>query len=148
MINLAIGIVVLAFGVVACAALPPSTTAGPADPAAEMRPDLLVAPPAAAAGDIVPLMFPESTMRGVHFVLERRAGDSWNLVYHLISDANDGQPSAFRPNAEGMGIPDVGIGGPGPDRVLIPEDVDSGAYRVCTGNAGQNFCAPIEVRAR
>jgi hypothetical protein len=146
-VRVAVASLVLAAG---CAAAPQPDTAwptpdGPNDPAAELRPDLIIAPESAHPGAVVRLVFPEETPRGVHFVLES-SGD-WQLVYHLVSDANGGQPSYFRPGATGIGVPAVGIGGAGPDRVQVPPDVQPGEYRICTANAGENFCAPIEIVA-
>jgi hypothetical protein len=132
-----------------CAADPaPSPPDGPFDPAAEIRPDLIVAEPQRVApGEIVALTFPERTTRGIHFVLERRDDPSWDLVYHLIASADPDEDSFFSPGDEGVAIPDIGITGPGPDRVRIPGDVARGSYRICTANAGDEFCAAIEVVA-
>jgi hypothetical protein len=46
-----------------------------------------------------------------------------------------------------MAVEDIGVGGPGPDRVPIPDVAEPGSYRICTGNAAENICAPIEVVA-
>ena len=132
---------------VACAAeVTPSPVDGPFDPTAGIRPDLIVAEPAhVAPGEIVALTFPEQTVRGIHFVLERQSGETWNLIYHLLSSANLSESSFFRPGQEEIAIPDIGITGPGPDRVPIPDDVSPGSYRICTANAGDEFCASVEV---
>jgi hypothetical protein len=122
----------------------------PANPDAEMRPDLLVIDPAQAApGVVVALTFPEETMRGVLFVLDQRVDDTWVTRFYLTSDGpGAGWERQWWPvDAAGMGVPDIGVGGPGPDRVLIPEVAEPGAYRICTGNAGADFCAPIEIVA-
>ena len=63
----------------------------------------------------------------------------------MTSDANGGEPLTVPVGTEGYGYPDAGIGGPGPDRVLVPEDAEPGAYRICTANAGDDFCAPLQV---
>ncbi|MDQ3345655.1 MAG: hypothetical protein M3473_05090, partial [Chloroflexota bacterium] len=62
-----------------CSGLPEvAPIVGPADPGAEMRPDLIVADPEVIPpGGIVALTFPEETTRGILFVLEERVGDSW-----------------------------------------------------------------------
>ncbi len=125
----------------------PAVPSGPYDPGAELRPDLIVAEPTRlAAGDVVALTFPQETGRGIHFVLEQRVGDTWNLVYHLLSGANAAEPSFFRPGeGDNIGIPAIGIGGRGPDRLTVPDDVTPGSYRICTANAGDEFCAEIDV---
>lgn len=129
----------------------PGVAGDPADPAAEIRPDLIVADPKVVEpGEVVGLTFPQETTRGVHFVLERQAGaGTWAYRYDLLSDG----PGAgwerrwFPAGAEGFAVEDIGVGGPGPDRVVIPETAEPGTWRICTGNAGENFCAPIEIVA-
>ena len=122
----------------------------PANPAAEMRPDLLVIdPPMAAPGDVVVLTFPEETTRGILFVLDQHVGDTWVNRFSLTSDG-PGEGWEMRWNAagaQGVAVPDIGVGGPGPDHVPIPEPAEPGTYRICTGNAGADFCAPIEIVA-
>jgi len=115
-----------------------------------MRPELLVIDPTTAApGEVVALTFPEETTRGVLFGLEVQDGDAWRPVAYLTSDGpGAGWERAWWPvDAEGMAVPDIGVAGPGPDRVVIPEVAEPGAYRICTGNAGADFCAPIEIAA-
>ena len=122
----------------------------PANPAAEMRPDLLVIDPTTAApGDVVALTFPEETTRGILFVLEQRVGDTWVNRFYLRSDGpGEGWEMSWHAAAEqGLAVEDIGVGGPGPDHVPIPEPAEPGAYRICTGNAGADFCAPIEIVA-
>lgn len=139
-----LGIMLLMAGV-GCAPVIPAPPPGPADPNAEMAPNLLVAPAEATPGEVIGLRFPEQTTRGIHFVLEAREGDSWQHVYDLISATDGGQPDWSRPGNDQFAIPDIGIVGPGPDRVQIPDDAAPGSYRICTGNAAENFCAPIEI---
>jgi len=122
----------------------------PANPAAEMRPDLIVIDPTTApSGAVVGLAFPEETSRGVLFVLDQRIDDRWVSRFYLTSDGpGQGWQRDWWPvDAEGMAVPDIGVGGPGPDRVLIPNVAEPGDYRICTGNAGADFCAPIEIVA-
>ena len=116
-----------------------------------MRLDLIVVDPIAAVpGDVVALTFPQETTRGVLFVLERQVDDGWELQFYLTSDGpGAGWERTWQPaRAEGLAVEDIGVGGPGPDRVLIPEVAEPGSYRICTGNAGDEFCAPIEIVAR
>jgi hypothetical protein len=132
-----------------CTAGPgPVVELGPADPDAEMRPDLMVADPEAISpGGVVAVTFPEETMRGIHFVLEEHVGESWALRYNLFSDGpGAGWQRSWQPaTLEAVVVPDIGVGGPGPDRVPIPEPVTSGDYRICTGNSSDNFCTPIRI---
>ena len=122
----------------------------PTDPDAEVRPDLLVLDPTTAAPvDVVALTFPEETTRGILFVLDERVDDAWISRFFLTSDGpGAGWERRWAPaDAGGMAVEDIGVGGPGPDRVIVPEVAEPGAYRICTGNAGADFCAPIEIVA-
>lgn len=122
--------------------------AGPADPEAQMQPELMVADPVAVSpGGVVGLTFPAGSNRGVLFVLEQRVGDSWAHRYDLLSDGpGAGWQRSWHPvGAEPIAVDDIGVGGPGPDRVPIPETAEAGDYRICTGNAGENFCTPIHI---
>ena len=122
-----------------------------ANPDAEMRPDLLVIDPVPAApGDVVALTFPEETTRGILFVLDQRVDDAWVARFYLRSNGpGAGWEMSWHAAADGqaMAVEDIGVGGPGPDNVPIPEVAEPGDYRICTGNAGADFCAPIEIAA-
>jgi hypothetical protein len=140
---------VLALALTGCSTVfPPTPLGAPADPDAQMRPDLIVAEPAQVApGDVLSLSFPAETTRGVHFVLESQSRGTWFHAFDLVSDgpgpgwARDWQAAGD----EGFAVPDIGVGGPGPDRVVIPEVAEPGTWRICTGNAGQNICTTIEI---
>jgi len=135
----------------ACSVVPEvAQIVGPADPGAQVQADMIVADPAVVPpGAIVALNFPQETTRGVLFVLEERVGDSWAHRYDLLSDGPgpEWQRSWHVAGAEAIVVPAIGVGGPGPDRVPIPETASPGDYRICTGNAGDNFCAQIEIAA-
>lgn len=120
---------------------------GPFDTAAQVRPDLLVAKPAAVpAGELLELTFPEKTERGVPWVLQEQDGETWHARYLLWSDANGATPDWAGENDKGRwGWDDVGIGGSGPDVVRIPDTASPGHYRLCTANALDNFCSEIEI---
>lgn len=139
--------IALVCALVGCAEIVDVETAEPADPNAEIRPDLIeVEPQVAAPGDVVSLTFPQETLRGVLFVLEERVRDGWALRYYLTSDGpGPGWRLSWHTADDPMAVEDIGVGGPGPDRVPIPETAEPGAYRICTGNAGDEFCAEIEI---
>ena len=123
-------------------------TAGPYDAAAELRPDLMaVDPEEARPGEVVTLRFPEETRRGIGFVLEAEVEDAWELRYLLTAAEDPGaSPSWRRPaTSDGHRWPDVEVDGPGPNWIQIPHVADPGSYRVCTADAEEAFCAPIEV---
>ena len=123
--------------------------ATPYDADAQMRPDLMVAAPnPAAPGGTVELTYPEQSPRGLAFVFERQMPDgSWNHVYFLVAspaDRPDIRPEWFTAE-QGAGWDDLGVGGTGPDRVVLPETAEPGPYRVCTANAGDEFCTPLRI---
>ena len=83
-----------------------------------------------------------------------RVGLHRRIVAALTVQPSIGRPrrglAAFMgrpPGEDALVVPDIGVGGPGPDRVPIPEVAQPGEYRICTGNAGVNFCTPIEIAA-
>jgi hypothetical protein len=128
-----------------CAGIVPGGT--PHDATAVFRPAAMVADrETAAPGDIVEISFPDAMTRGILYVLESHAGSSWTYRYALVSDASGGEPSWHHAD-EDVAVEDIGIGGIGPDRVVIPEPADPGEYRICTGNAVENVCVPIEIVA-
>lgn len=119
---------------------------GPDASALPMEPGLLVVePPVAGPADRLALRFPQGTLRGIAFQLDRAANRGWETTHLMTSDANGGIAETVPAGAEGWGVDDVGIGGPGPDHVQLPEDVEPGDYRVCTANAGEDFCAPLTI---
>lgn len=143
---------VLAMGLVACSTLvpPPAPAIGePADPAAALRPDLIVAEPIQATpGEVVALTFPAETTRGIHFVLERLVDDVWVYEFDLLSDGpGPGWERRWIRAGGDLAIEDIGVGGVGPDRVVSPEVAAPGGWRICTGNAAQNICTTIEIVA-
>jgi hypothetical protein len=109
---------------------------------------MTVTPGEAAPGDQVELTYPGETMRGVAFVLELAVGESWSTT-HFLTSSTDGYgdtPTAVRVDAtEDFAWEDIGIVGPGPDRLVVPGDATAGSSRICTANALENFCAEITV---
>jgi hypothetical protein len=83
-------------------------------------------------------------------VLELATGDTWSTTHFLTSstDGYRGTPTAVPVDAaEGLAWEDIGIVGPGPDRLVLPGDATVGGSRICTANAVENFCAEITVVA-
>ena len=123
-------------------------TGSPHDATAKVRSELMeVEPERAAPGEILAVHFPQETERGIAFVLEEETADGWNLRYFLVAgDEAGGAADWWTPaDAEGRGWDDIGIGGSGPDFVEVPDTASPGSYRLCTANAGRNFCAPVDV---
>lgn len=123
----------------------------PYDRDATMRPDLLVVgSPARAPGEQFEVTFPAETMRGTAWVLEEPDGSSWNLRW-FISAAPESHEGFTAPSWwayedwEGKGWTDVGVGGPGPDLLVIPDETRPGTYRLCTANSVDNICTEVDV---
>jgi len=147
-IRRAIGAALAATVLVAgCAGSSSDLEPDPPQPARALRPDLMaVDPDPAAPGELVSLTFPEQTMRGIAFVLQRRIDGGWETSHLMTSNANGVDYMDTAPvDTEAFDVIDVGIGGPGPDSVRLPDGLAAGEYRICTDNAGDEFCAQIQI---
>jgi hypothetical protein len=114
-----------------------------------MRPDLMVADPEQVApGEQVALSFPEETGRGLGFALDQQTDDGWQRRAYLTSAPGDGPPDepAWHPPDPRPEWDSIGIGGPGPDVVQIPDGLEPGSYRICDVMSGdENICTPITI---
>lgn len=134
---------------------PPATTETP--PAATESPrfdprwpnPITVTPATAQPGATVALTFPEKNARGIAFQLAT-AADPEKVLYYLTSDwgarGNHTPTWWAAEDGEGKGWEDVGISGPGPDLVVVPDTAADGSYRLCTANAGTQVCGLLTVR--
>ncbi|HVQ88993.1 MAG TPA: hypothetical protein VMT88_12520, partial [Actinomycetes bacterium] len=135
---------------------------GQPDTDSTMRPDLMVPQPhTALPGEYVSLQFPEETLRGLAFSLQAAVGDTWVPVDylrpatwetsgpHFVAGPFKVPPSWEANGTDETGDPfaveDIAVGGDGPDVVMIPDTAVAGDYRICTANAKENFCTPIQV---
>lgn len=144
---LVVGVLVLALAGVlgGCAGIVPGGT--PHDSTAVFRPaDMIADREVASPGDVVEISFPEEMTRGILYVLEEDTGMSWAYRYALISDGAGGRMRWHEADAQ-IFVEDIGVGGIGPDRVVIPEVAAPGDYRICTGNAAENVCVPMAIVA-
>ncbi len=140
---------VLTLLLAACGAPPGPTLPWPIDADAGVSPNrMVVMPVAAAPGDLVELTFPGNHERGLLFAIDAAVDSGWERRAMLLSDGNGGDPRWSRADGEDLLVELVGIAGPGPDRVPIPESLPPGDYRICTANAVENLCVPIEVVER
>lgn len=120
----------------------------PIDSEAAVDPErMVVTPVAAEPGALVDLTFPRGQERGVLFAIDAATPDGWARRALLLSDANGGSAQWSSADGEGLLVEMVGIGGRGPDRVPIPDDLPAGDYRICTANAVENLCVRIEIVA-
>lgn len=116
---------------------------------AKWRDTMTVAPTRAAPGQRVALRFKSQEVRGIAFSLSGWGDPGWSVAYYLTSDW--GAPDSHTPewwgieDSEGRGWPDVGVGGPGPDHVVIPGIAPAGDYLLCTANSVEEACAMVTV---
>lgn len=107
---------------------------------------MTITPATAAPGAEIALTYPAGYMRGVAFSLADPA-DEKKLSYYLVSGRGKSKPgwwSATDPSP-GRGWDDVGINGPGPDRLVVPDTAADGTYLLCTANAATKACALLTV---
>jgi hypothetical protein len=102
---------------------------------------IVVTPESAKPGQLVALTFPQSSPRGIAFQISSES-DPGRVLYYLTSDWGT---SGHQPTWGTPGGPDVGISGPGPDHVIIPDPLPDGRYRLCTGNALVQVCGLLVV---
>lgn len=122
------------------------------------RGTMTVTPAMAAPGQGVALRFPSKQERGIAFSLAARGEKGWTVAYYLTSDW--GSPGSHAPDwwsvaerawSTRAGIParpawlDVGILGPGPDHVIVPDNAPAGEYLLCTANSADEACATLTV---
>lgn len=108
-------------------------------------------PSTAPPGAIVAMHFPSTSSRGVAYSLASWTGSAWaDPEYYLTSDGGDGlgwKPDWWRvDNGANKGWFDIGVSGPGPDRIVVP-DTSAGPYLLCTANASAKACAILTVSA-
>lgn len=113
---------------------------------------MTVAPTSATPGQEVELRFPPDSSRGIAFLLSRWDEGAWIPAFYMTSDwgmPSDHDPAWWRvEDGDNRGWEDVGIGGAGPDRVLVPDAATAGEYMLCTANAADEACALLTVTGR
>jgi hypothetical protein len=96
----------------------------------------------------VAMRFPDRQTRGIAFALDAWEDSTWRTRFYLTSDGGslNSTPTWWSiEDDENRAVIDIGIGGPGPDHVLIPESAATGTYRLCTANAAEKACALVTV---
>lgn len=114
--------------------------------------DVVATPATARPGDNVELFFPNEIERGSPWFMYEHDGEQWSPEpSYLLISANDDYydcdecPTWFRAGTEGSGWDDVGIAGPGPDTIAIPDAAEDGDYRLCTANTRDEICLTFSV---
>lgn len=127
----------------------PVMTSSPTDEspdAAAAVEQMTVVPDPAPLGAVVELQFPEGALRGVGFEFQRNVEGGWERTHWMISDGNDpDEMKTFPAVDDGLGTIDVGFEAAGSERVVLPEDVPPGKYRVCAWNIGEERCAEFGI---
>jgi hypothetical protein len=117
------------------------------EPVAKPPNPIVVTPETAKPGQLVALTFPQSSPRGVAFQLTTETAPD-RVLYYLTSDwgrpSGEHRPTWTKPEG-GYGWVDVGINGPGPERVIVPDTIEAGRYRICTANAAPQVCGLLIV---
>lgn len=109
---------------------------------------LTAEPDTASPDSVITLRFPDKRDRGVPFTLESAEPAGWQIEYYLIAGRGSKEPggnSWFRPGDPQGGWPDVGVIGPGGEKVRIPQVAAPGSYRMCTANSPDRICVPLTV---
>jgi hypothetical protein len=103
--------------------------------------EIVVTPAVVTPGELVSLSFPNNLDRGIGYTLENIDD---GRRYILTSDAGGmGMAPAW---SEGQAVWfGIGIGGPGPDRIVIPSVATPGQYDLCTGTSIVPVCVTLTV---
>lgn len=109
-------------------------------------------PDQVAAGDQFDVTFEESVDREMVYDLYHEDAEVWTARYQLFPPGSGSGSSApsWVAAGEEVNIASVGSTGPGPDRLVIPQDADPGSYVLCVREAvdpPRTRCAPLEVVA-
>jgi hypothetical protein len=91
-------------------------------------------------------LFDPSNSRGGFFELSRWDGSTWlEPEFLLESDARRGPPTATRlTKDEDWAVLDYGVDGPGPDGLVMPEEIEEGIWRLCIAGSGRR-CVQLIV---
>jgi len=96
-------------------------------------------------GDVFEATFDPANSRGGYFVLSQWDGTGWDEPTFLLeSDVNRPTPTALEISGE-FGVNDYGAEGPGPDGLIMPDQIDNGLWRLCTANARDHVCAQLTI---
>lgn len=109
-------------------------------------------PEAVTAGGQIEAVFPRGTTRGPGFVLERATEEGWGWWFAISSDT-DAPDMVSTFTAEEFVARNVEWdSGPAfdstdPHLIPIPDDAESGRWRVCTAPDTPGLCAEFEITA-
>jgi hypothetical protein len=107
-----------------------------------------VSPERVRPGEQVAVRLPDHKVFGIAFSLGDWQQAGWQTRYYLSSDGGDlnWTPSWWSvEDSERRGWPDIGVGGPEPHHLVIPDSAPADTYRLCTANTLKKACAMITV---
>lgn len=132
---------VLAVGAIAAFAPRQNDGAPAVDPKPESM--MTITPSTAKPGAQIELTYPPDYSRGIAFSLAQQDG---KVLFYLRAAFGKEPPSWSGIDGVGLGgLYDVGINGPGPDRLTVPTTATDGTYLLCTDNALLKACALLTV---
>lgn len=121
------------------------TAAVPPPPPESAIATFALTPENPAAGETFAATFSQDHDRGGFFLLSLWNGQAWDdPAFLLESDANQGSPTVEVISDE-FGWEDYGISGPGPDGLVMPDELTDGYWRLCTANARDDACTQLDV---
>jgi|Tabmets5t2r1_1033131.scaffolds.fasta_scaffold08799_3 hypothetical protein len=113
------------------------------------RGSMEISPERVRPGEQVAVRLPDQGTFGVAFSLEAWTDAEWRVRYYLTSD---GGALGWTPgwwsieDSEGRGWRDIGVaGGLPPHHLVIPDDIPTGSYRLCTANSVNKACALVTI---
>jgi len=105
---------------------------------------MTITPATAAPGAQIGLTYPQGFGRGIGFTLARAADGQ--QIYDLSAGHGTGKPGWWRVDSTNKHItPAIGVTGPGPDLLVVPDEAADGTYLLCTANAVTKACALLTV---
>jgi hypothetical protein len=107
-----------------------------------------VSPDRVRPGEQIAIRLSDDGVRGIAFSLDAWEESRWRTQFYLTSDGGSlhWTPSWWSiEDSEGRGWVDIGVGGPEPDHVIIPDIAPAGTYRLCTANTHKKACALVTV---
>jgi hypothetical protein len=132
---------VVAVGVIAMLSPPQNDGAPALDP--KYAGTMTITPSTAKPGAEIELTYPAGYSRGIAFSLAHPDGTG---LYTLTAAFRSAPPTWWHVGETGKtALVDVGIQGPGPDRLVVPDAAADGTYLLCTANASVKACALLTV---
>lgn len=96
-------------------------------------------------GETFEATFDADNERGGYFTLEQWSGSEWLPAVFLLESDADTRPASWSSIEDGVETLDYGIGGTGPDGLVMPDHVAAGVWRLCTANARDETCARLTI---